>query len=129
MDWDRLSRQLNKQNWMILLLLAGSSYFLMKPAFTLGVILGGFMIILNFRVLERTVQSAFSPASVMKKAKGVLIAKTYFRLAIMAGLIYALITRGWVDPVGLAIGLSIVVISIVHLGIRAAWKLSSGEAI
>jgi len=129
MNWDKLSRQLNRQNWLILLLLAGTSYFLASPAFTLGVILGGFVVIINFRALQHTIRSAFSPDGVMKETKGVLIAKTYFRLAIMGAVVCMLIACGWVNPVGLAIGLSILVISIVQVGIRAAWKISSGEAI
>jgi hypothetical protein len=34
-----------------------------------------------------------------------------------------------VNPIGLAIGLSIVVFSIINIGIRAVLKTSSGEAI
>ena len=65
----------------------------------------------------------------MKTNKMAIIAKYYFRLAIMGIIIYILVTNGWADPIGLVIGLSIVVISIIHMGIRAAWKTSSGEAV
>ena len=65
----------------------------------------------------------------MKNNKLAIVAKYYFRLAILAVIIYTLITNGWVNPIGLAIGLSIVVFSIISIGIRAVWKTSSGEAI
>ena len=58
-----------------------------------------------------------------------IIAKYYLRLLALGVIIYFLITRGWVDPVGLAVGLSTVVISIVTLGIYLARKTYTGEAI
>jgi hypothetical protein len=65
----------------------------------------------------------------MKNNKLAIVAKYYFRLAILGIIIYILITNGWVNPIGLAIGLSIVVFSIINIGIRAVLKTSSGEAI
>lgn len=129
MDWERLSKALRIQNWITLLILGGASFLFMSHTFTLGVILGGFIIISNFNLLQRTIRKAFSPQGVMQTNKIALIAKYYFRLAIMGIILYILITKGWVHPVGLVVGLSIVVISIIHIGIRAAWKISSGEAI
>jgi hypothetical protein len=101
----------------------------MTVQFTLGVILGGLMIIANFSLLHHTMRSAFSDQGVMKGKKMALIAKFYFRLAIMGLIIYILITNGWVNPLGLAVGLSIVVLSILNFGIRAVWRTSSREAV
>ena len=129
MDWDRLSKIIGKYNWAILLILGLASFFLMRPAFTLGVILGGLIIIANFGLLQHTIRSAFAPGGAVKTKKISIIAKYYFRLAIMGIIIYILVTSGWVDPIGLVIGLSIVVFSIVLMGVRAAWKISSGEAL
>jgi hypothetical protein len=129
MDWENLAKQLRAQNWIILVILGTASFFLMSSTFTLGIILGGLIIIANFNVLQHTIRSSFSPAGVMKNNKLAIVAKYYFRLAILAAIIYTLITNGWVNPIGLAIGLSIVVFSIIGIGIRAVWKTSSGEAI
>ena len=129
MDWESLVKQLRAQNWIILMILGTASFFLMSSTFTLGIILGGLIIIANFNVLQHTVRSSFSPDGVMKNNKLAIVAKYYFRLAILAVIIYTLITNGWVNPIGLAIGLSIVVFSIISIGIRAVWKTSSGEAI
>jgi hypothetical protein len=129
MDWEKLSKELKIWNWMTLLILGAASFFFMNSDFTLGVILGGLMIIANFSILQRTIRSAFSPEGEMRSNKLAIIAKYYFRLAIMGIIIYILITQGWVNPIGLVVGLSIVVISIVHMGIRAVWKISSGEAV
>jgi len=101
----------------------------MSASFTLGVILGGLIIIANFSVLLHTIRSVFSDQGAMRGKKISVIAKFYFRLAIMGLIIYILITNGWVNPLGLTVGLSIVVFSILNLGIRTAWKTSSREAI
>ena len=129
MDWEKLSRDFQTQCWIILLILGSISFFLMPPAFTLGVILGGLVIIANFSLLQHTLTSAFSPEGVMKNKKKSIIAKYYFRLAILAIIIYILVTKDWVDTVGLTIGFSIVVINIFSIGIRSVLKKSSGEAI
>jgi len=129
MDWEKLVKQLRAQNWIILMILGSASFFLMSSTFTLGIILGGLIIIANFNILQHTIRCAFSPDGVMKNNKLAIMAKYYFRLAILGIIIYMLITRGWVNPIGLAIGLSIVVFSIINIGIRAVWKTSSGEAV
>jgi small-conductance mechanosensitive channel len=127
MDWDKLAGTIRTQNWIILLVLSGASYFAMNPPFTLGVILGGLMMIANFNVLQYTVRKAFSAQLPQGKRKGFILAKYYLRLFFLAAILYVLITRGLVHPVGLAVGLSTVVISIVNLAVRNSWKMSSGE--
>jgi hypothetical protein len=116
-------------NWVILLILGAASGLFMTVQFTLGVILGGLIIIANFNLLHNTMRKAFSDQGAMKGKKMALIAKFYFRLAIMGLIIYILITEAWVNPLGLAVGLSIVVLSILNFGIRAAFRTSSREAV
>jgi len=116
-------------NWIILFILGALSGVFMTVEFTLGVILGGLIIISNFNLLHHTMRKAFSDQSIMKGKKMALVAKFYFRLAIMGLFIYILITNGWVNPLGLAVGLSIVVLSILNFGIRAAFRTSSREAV
>ncbi len=115
-------------NWVILFILSALSGVFMEVQFTLGVILGGLIIIANFSLLHHTMRCAFSDQGAMKGKKMALIAKFYFRLAIMGLIIYILITEAWVNPLGLVVGLSIVVLSILNFGIRAVWRTSSREA-
>jgi len=129
MDWRILYHEIKMLNWLILLALSVASYFLMSPAWTLGVILGGFVIIVNFSMLQHTVRQAFSRDGNMIRGKAAIIAKYYLRLVGLGIVIYLLITRGWVDPVGLAVGLSTVVLSIVVMGIHMALKTRTREAI
>jgi len=116
-------------NWVILLILSALSGVFMEAQFTLGVVLGGLIIIANFSILQRSVRMAFSDQGAMKGKKIALVVKFYFRLAIMGLILYILITGGWVNPLGLAVGLSIVVLSILNFGIRAAFRTSSREAV
>ena len=91
--------------------------------------LGGLIIIANFGILQHTVRRAFSSDGLMRRRKMSIIAKYYLRLLALGVIIYFLIDCGWVDPVGLAVGLSTVVISIIALGIYLARKTYSGGAI
>ncbi len=128
MEWEALSRRLRTGNWITLGILGCASLLFMDAAFTRGVILGGLLIIANFNVLQRTIRRSFSPDGRMKSNKLAIVAKYYFRLAVLGIIILIAIASGRVSPVGLTVGLSIVVISIVQTGIRNAWKTSSGEA-
>ena len=129
MDWENIFKNIRTLNWLILLLLDSLSFFLMNEPFTTGIILGGFIIIANFRLLQHTISQGFSSDGRLRAKKVSIIAKYYLRLLAMGLVIYFLIPRNWVHPVGLAIGLSIVVISIVSIGIHISWKTSSGDTI
>ncbi len=126
---EKTLQEIKTFNWVILLILTALSGIFMTAQFTFGVILGGLIIIANFSLLHHTMYKAFSDQSVMKGKKMALVAKFYFRLAILGLILYILITNGWVNPLGLAVGLSIVVLSILNFGIRAAFRTSSREAV
>ena len=129
MDWKRLYRDLKTLNWLILFILSSLSYFLMSHPITMGVILGGLIIIANFNILQHTICRAFSSDGVLKSQKISIIVKYYFRLLALGVIIYLLINKGWADPAGLAIGLSTVVFSIISFGIYRAFKTKTGEAV
>jgi small-conductance mechanosensitive channel len=129
MEWKNLYRHLNRLNWLILLLLASASCFVMSPAFTAGIIIGGLMVIVNFHALQHTIRQGFLPNDTRKPGKVSVIAKYYFRLAAMGGVIYLSLSQKWIDPVGLTVGLSIVVMGIVSLGIQMIRKTFSKETV
>jgi hypothetical protein len=129
MDWKRLHKPLSMLNWAILLILGCASALWMPSAFTGGVILGGLLSIANFHVLQRTVQGAFSAQGSMKKGKFSVILKYYLRLFALGVIIYILLKKGFVDPMGLAVGVSIIVFSIIGVGINLALKSKTGEAV
>ena len=118
--------------WTVLALMAGISSLLLSSGFTLGIIFGGLLVIVNFNVLRLSIQAAFSSlnqdASGSRK-KAVVIGTFYIRLAIMGVIIYCLLASGRVDPVGMAVGLSTVVIAIFVYGLLSALKRSLREAL
>jgi hypothetical protein len=120
MDWETLYTEIKKLNWQVLLILSLLSYFLMSASLTFGVILGGFIIMANFHVFQHSIRRAFCPERLVITTKISVIVKYYFRLLGLGIIFYALIPRGWVHPVGLAVGLSTVVISIISLAIKRA---------
>ena len=128
MDWDELYRDLKTRSLIILFILAFISYFLMSNSITAGIILGGLIIIINFDILQSVVRRACPADGEIKAKKISLIAKTYFRLLVLGAIIYFLITRVRVDPLGLTVGLSTVVFSIVSFGISSALKTNIREA-
>jgi len=128
MDWERVYRDLKKLNWVILLILGAASYYLAAPSFTRGIILGGLIIIANFHLFQRTFRTAFSPKGFMQTTKFSIVARFYLRLMALGVILYILINQGWADPVGLVIGLSTVVISIVSFGVKGLFKHYYQEA-
>jgi ATP synthase I chain len=129
MEWQRFHNILRMLNWLVLLTFSSASYFSMNPFWTAGVILGGLIAIANFNVLQHTVRRAFSPEGIHQGARFSIVGKYYLRLLALGGILYVLIAGGWIDPVGLAVGLSTVLLSIVGLGIGLALRIRTKEAI
>lgn len=127
MEWDSLYKNLKVFNWGVLLALTSVSYFVMSQAFTVGIVIGGLIALASFHILQHTIRKGFAPERAQKTKKAFIIAKFYLRLGATGTLIYLVISRQWVDPVGLTIGLSIVVISIVIFGIMSIRKVFSEE--
>lgn len=128
MNPEKLLQKIRFYNWAILMVTSSLSFLFMSTTFTLGLIVGGLIIIANFGLLQHTIRAAFPSEGAMKRKKGTIIIKAYFRLAILGLIIYILITNGWVNPLGLTAGLSIVVITIFYVGIQAVFRTSSREA-
>ncbi|MBN2124692.1 MAG: ATP synthase subunit I [Deltaproteobacteria bacterium] len=128
MDWKAHYKDLRSLNWAVLLVFSSVSYLLMAPARTTGVILGGLIAIANFNILQHTIRRAFGSGGLQATSKASIIAKYYLRLLALGVVVLVLITTDWVDPIGLAIGLSTVVLSIFCFGIRKAIKMKTGEA-
>jgi len=128
MDWETVYKDLTKRNWIILLGLSTISTLFMDHHVTLGVILGGLIIIVNFKVLQHTIRRAFPSEKVVESKKSILIIKGYLRLLVLGVVMYFTLKLDMVDPIGLTVGLSTVVFSIVSLGISRAFKILAGEA-
>ena len=108
---DPLQRKLENLNWIILGIFILISLISMRVPFTLGILLGGLISIINFFWLKRDLRVVFS--ALTGRAKVALMFRYYLRFFVSAVIIYFIITKTIVDVIGLLIGLSVVVINIV----------------
>lgn len=97
------------------------------PVFAGGIFCGGLIVTLNFHMLARTLRSALAPPHL--SSHNVIIAKYYLRFIASGFIIFVLIAGRIVHPVGLVIGLSIVVLSIMLASVLEVKKLIFKEAV
>ncbi|HNQ02838.1 MAG TPA: ATP synthase subunit I [Syntrophales bacterium] len=108
---DLLQRKIEFRNLVILGLMLAASLLVMPWRFTLGILLGGIISIVNLYWLGRDLRVIFSNLS--GKAKSAMMIRYYIRMAVTAVVLFFIITELPVDIVGLLLGLSLVVINIV----------------
>jgi len=107
---DPLQRRIEIFNWIILAIVFIPSLIFSPIKFSLGVLLGGFISIINFYWMARSLSGIFKNSS--GNVKGPVMIKYYIRLALTAVVLYFLISSDTVNVIGLIIGLSVVVITI-----------------
>jgi len=117
---DPLQKRLEIANWIILAILFVPSFIFLPTKFYLGVLLGGFISILNFYGMELGLRGLFNNLS--GNVKRPTMIKFYIRLALTAVVLYFLIAAETVSIIGLIIGLSVVVINIIFTMITALAK-------
>lgn len=107
----RILNFVTRANWVLCGLATVLGFILAPPAFALGVFFGGMLVTVNFHLLARTLRGALVPPYVA--SHNVVLAKYYLRFVASGFIILILIATHIVHPVGLVIGLSIVVASII----------------
>ena len=108
---DPLQRRLEVTNWVLLAVILAGSLFLRSTHFTLGILIGGLISIINFHWLYRNLVSVFTKQ--LHRARAALMLRYYIRLAVTAVVLFIVISRDLADVIGLVVGLSIVVANIV----------------
>ena len=106
----RLLKFVTHSNWILFFIASITSLVLLPPDFAKGIIFGGLIVTINFHLLYRTLKKAFQPSRL--SSHRVVLAKYYIRFLISGLIIFILISGHYVDPLGLFIGLSVVVASI-----------------
>jgi len=123
----RILTFVTRSNWI---LFAASSIlaFLLLPAdFARGMLFGGLLVTLNFHLLAKTLKRALNPPHL--SSHNVVIAKYYLRFIGSGFIIFILIAGNYVNPLGLIIGLSVVVFSIMLATMCEIAKLIFKEAV
>jgi hypothetical protein len=108
---DPLQKRLEFTNWILLAVLIAGSFLLHSARFSLGILCGGLISIVNFHWLYRNLRNVF--AKHLNRARAALMLRYYIRLAVTAFVLYWVISGNLVDVIGLVIGLSVVVLNIV----------------
>ena len=124
---DPFQRKLEIGNWIILGISLVVSSIFMPHIFTLGVLLGGLISIINFYWLYRSLRKAFHQVS--DSTKSAVVFKFYIRLAVTAIVLFFIITRTPADVIGLIIGLSIVIINIIFMTVLELLKKNCAEEV
>lgn len=107
----RLLNFVTRANWILLLAVSILGFALFSPDFARGILCGGLIVTINFHLLFRTLKSALKPPYL--SSFSVVLAKYYLRFIVSGLIIFVLISGSYVDPLGLFIGLSVVVASII----------------
>jgi len=108
---DPLQKRLEITNWIILAALLAGSLLIGSARFSLGILCGGLISVVNFHWLYRNLLNVF--ANHLTRAKSALMIRYYIRLAVTAALLFWVIAGRHVDVIGLVIGLSVVFMNII----------------
>jgi hypothetical protein len=123
---DPFLNKIRLMNGAVFSLLLLGSLIWMSPLFSLGVAMGGLIVLINFHLLYRILKKAFIPDH-LASPKSVII-KYYLRLLGTGLILYLLIAKRLVDPLGLVVGLSVVVINLTLVGFYEMKKILFKEA-
>lgn len=107
---DPLQKKIESANWIVLAILFIPALIFAPFKFALGILLGGFISILNFYWMERGLRGIFTNTA--GNVKSPVMVKYYIRLALTTVVLYFLIANHTVNVIGLIIGLSVVIINI-----------------
>jgi hypothetical protein len=121
----RLVKFVTHANWILLFAASMLGLIFSPPAFARGIIFGGLIVTINFHLLYRTLKKVLTPPHLA--SLNVILSKYYIRFIVSGLIIFVLISKSYVDPIGLFIGLSIVVVSITLATMCEFKKLISKE--
>ena len=123
----RILTFVTRSNWILFLAASIMGFMLLPTDFAKGVLFGGLLVTVNFHLLARTLRKALTPPHL--SSHNLVIAKYFLRFIGSGFIIFVLIAGNYVNPVGLVIGLSVVVISIMLATMCEITKLIFKEAV
>ncbi len=116
-----------RTNWVLFAVASIMGFILMPLDFAGGILLGALLVTANFHLLARTLKKALTPPHL--SSHNVVIAKYFLRFIASGFIIFILIAGHFVNPIGLIIGLSVVVFSIMLATLCELTKLIFKEAV
>ena len=122
----RIINFVTRSNWILSGVATILGFALFAPHVALGILFGGLLVTINFHLLAKTLKKALTPPHLT--SHNLVLAKYYLRFLVSGFIIFLLIASHIVHPVGLVIGLSVVVFSIILATILEVKKLICKEA-
>ena len=119
---EALLKRLEQFNWVLLALLVSGSFVFFSRKFALGVLAGGILAVANYYLVKRSLRRALDPER-QGKTRFLYLLKYGLRFAALGLTIALLLIKGWVSPLGMLLGLSIIVLGIALVGVVEARKL------
>jgi len=123
---NRILRFVTRSNWVLLCVASMAGWMFTPPGFALGIVCGGLIVTVNFHLLWRTLKKSLRPPHLA--SHNVILAKYYVRFFISGLILFFLIKGQHVHPLGLFVGLSVVVASIMLATLIEIKKLILKEA-
>ena len=118
----QLIKKIQVSSLVLCLILTIFGVIFVSVDFALGVLAGGIIAGFNFYWLQTALRKIFDQ-QVAFGQKAIYYAKYYLRLIIIAIVLYELIVNKMVHPLGLIIGLSVIVINIMVIAFTELWKI------
>ena len=123
----RIIQFVTRANWILCGLASIVGFILLPLDVACGILFGGLLVTINFHLLAKTLKKALTPPHLT--SHNMILAKYYLRFLVSGFIIFVLIAGHIVHPVGLVIGLSLVVFSIILATICEVKKLIFKEAV
>jgi hypothetical protein len=123
----RIVNFITRANWVYLALAAVLGILFASGDIARGIVAGGLIVTINFHLLSKTLRKSLTPPHL--SSHPAVLAKYYLRFVISMALIFLMIWQQWVNPLGLIIGLSIVVTSILSATFLEIKRLFCKEAV
>ena len=123
----RIIKFVTRSNWILFGVASILGFVLLSRHVALGILFGGLLVTINFHLLAKTLQKALAPPHLA--SHNLVLAKYYLRFLVSGFIIFLLIAGRIVHPVGLVVGLSIVVFSIILATVCEVKKLIFKEAV
>jgi hypothetical protein len=116
-----------RANWVYLVVAGAAGVLFASGEVAKGIIAGGLIVTVNFHLLSKTLRKSLTPPYLA--SHHTIFAKYYIRFFISVIIIFFLIKQHWVNPLGLCIGLSVVVASITSATFLEIKRLFCKEAV
>ncbi len=123
----RILQFVTRANWILFAVASLVAVFAASAEFAGGVVCGGLIVTLNFHFLAKTLKKALTPPHLA--SPNAVLVKYYLRFILSGFIIFMLIAAKVVNPIGLLLGLSVVVTSIMCATVYEAKKILFKEAV